>query len=168
LTVERKKRFIQVNPMTTKNGWSALTVAISVLGADTALAQAPVVNPPAAVAAVPVAPPTTAQRIDPMIAPVKRATPAKTKIDPTLAASLKAKGAQLAGAVKAMPKKDAIAAAKTALASAKLALAKAVAAKKAPAQPAGKSADKALVKTPVKTAIAPAVKPVAPTAAKPL
>jgi hypothetical protein len=121
------------------------------LAAPAAFGQGAAPAPSVAPQAVASRPPT-AQRIDPIIAPVKRAAPAKTQIDPALAASIKTKGAQLATAVKAVPKKDAVTAAKAALASAKVAMAKALASQKAGPQKATAKA-KPAVAPPAKTAV---------------
>jgi hypothetical protein len=103
--------------------------------------------------------PVTVQRIDPIIAPVNRAKPVAPKIDPGVAASIKAQASQLANTVKSVPKQDALAAAKAALASAKVAVAKALAARQAPAT--NVAAKPTIAKTAVK---APAIR----TAAKPV
>lgn len=151
-------------------GRSYLSVGAALLGLSVVNAAAQTV--PAASQAP--AAPVTAQRIDPIIAPVSRAKPATPKIDPAVAASIKAQASQLANAVKAVPKQDALAAAKAALASAKVAVAKALAAKKAPAAKVAAKAPaaKSIVKAPaVKTAATPATPstvPVAAPAAKPL
>jgi hypothetical protein len=123
---------------------------------------APVTSAPAASPA-----PPTAQRIEPIIAPVNRAKPTTPKLDPAVAASIKSKAGQLATAVKAVPKQDAVAAAKAALASAKVAMAKALAAKKtATVKPAGKpTAAKPLVKSP---SVATAAKAPAAAATRPV
>ena len=106
-----------------------------------AMAQSSVGQSPTGTPAVPSTPAVTPQRIEPIIAPVTRAKPTTPKIDPAVAASLKAKAGQVAATVKNIPKQDALAAAKAALASAKVAVAKAMAAKKAPkkvaAEPTG-------------------------------
>jgi hypothetical protein len=146
-----------LDPFTASKFRLLLLVGLMALPSTAVLAQTTGPTPTPATAAGP----ATAQRIDPIIAPVKRAAPAKTKIDPALAASIKTKAGQLATAVKAVPKQDAIAAAKAALASAKAAMAKALAAKKAE-----KTTKAAAAKVPVKTAAKAA--PAKPVTSKPV